>query len=216
ADWTYRGGLFAVAMLTAVLIAAFLVPASPLARAIDVAPLRWVGERSYGIYLWHWPVFVVLAALFPASVRDAGLAWALGGVAAVVTVAAAALSFRFVETPIRRDGFRASWRRWAGGWRRSRLAALASGVVLLLAVGGVAGTTAAVVLQPSSSEVEQRVQAGQDALRETPTPAPTPRPGATPGPEATPDPGAPPPQLNGEQITAVGDSVMLAAVPELQ
>src|SRR5690606_19341468 len=46
ADWTYRGGLFAVAMLTAVLIAAFLVPASPLARAIDVAPLRWVGERS--------------------------------------------------------------------------------------------------------------------------------------------------------------------------
>src|SRR5690606_26049248 len=43
ADWSYRGGLFAVAVLTAVLIAAFLVPGSPLARTIDAAPLRWIG-----------------------------------------------------------------------------------------------------------------------------------------------------------------------------
>jgi len=210
ADWSYRGGLFAVAVLTAVLIASFLVPASPLARAIDTAPLRWIGERSYGIYLWHWPVFVLLAAALPTWTTDAGLAWALGGVATVVTIGAAALSFRFVETPIRRDGFRTTWQRWAGGWRRSRLAAVASAVVLVLALGGVAGTTAAVVMQPETSEVEQRVQAGQDAIRETPTPT------QTPIPDATPDPGAPPPQLSGDQITAVGDSVMLAAVPELQ
>ena len=210
ADLTYRGGLLAVAALTAVLIAAFLVPASPLARAIDVAPMRWVGERSYGIYLWHWPVFVLLATAFPAWTRDAGLAWALGGIATVVTLGAAALSFRFVETPIRRDGFQASWRRWAGGWRRSRLAAVASALVVVLVAGGVAGTTAAVVLQPDSSEVEQRVQAGEQAIRETPTPSPAPTS------DAAPDPSAPPAQLSGDQITAVGDSVMLAAVPELQ
>jgi peptidoglycan/LPS O-acetylase OafA/YrhL len=210
ADWTYRGGLLAVAVLTAVLIAAFLVPASPLARVVDVAPLRWVGERSYGIYLWHWPVLILLAAASPAWTGDAVLAWVLGGIAAAITVVAAALSFRFVETPIRRDGFRASWRRWASGWRRSRLAAVASTVVLALIVGGVAGTAAAVVLQPAASEVEQRVQAGEQAIRETPAPS------ATPTPDATPDPGAPPPQLSGEQITAIGDSVMLAAVPELQ
>lgn len=208
ADWTYRGGLLAVAVLTAVLIAAFLVPASPLARAVDVAPLRWVGERSYGIYLWHWPVVVLLAAALPTWTGDPVLAWVLGGIAAVITVVAAALSFRFVETPIRRDGFRASWRLWASGWRRSRLAALASAVVLVLAVGGVVGTAAAVVMQPASSEVEQRVQAGEQAIRGTPTPSPT--------PDAPSDPAAPPSQLSGEQITAVGDSVMLAAVPELQ
>ena len=210
ADWAYRGGLFAVAVLTAVLIAAFLVPASPLARAVDVAPMRWVGERSYGIYLWHWPVFVLLATALPAWTLDAGLAWALGGAATGITVAVAALSFRFVESPIRRDGFRVTWQRWAGGWRRSRLAAVASAAVLVLVVGGVTGTTVAVVLQPNSSEVEQRVQAGQDAIRETPSPTPTPTA------DATPDPAAPPPQLSGDQITAVGDSVMLAAVPELQ
>jgi hypothetical protein len=125
-------------------------------------------------------------------------------------VAVAALSFRFVETPIRRDGFRVTWQRWVGGWRRSRLAAVASAVVLVLVVGGIAGTAAALVLQPDSSEVEQRVQAGQQAIRETPTPSPTPTP------DATSDPSAPPAQLSGDQITAVGDSVMLAAVPELQ
>ena len=210
ADGTYRGGLFAVAVLTTVLIASFLVPASGLARAIDAAPLRWVGERSYGIYLWHWPVFILLAAALPAWVSDAGLAWALGGVAAAITVVAAGLSFRFVETPIRRDGFRATWRRWVGGWRRSRLAAVASTAALVLVVGGVAGATTAIVLQPSASEIEQRIQAGRDAIRETPAPTPT------PSPDATAEPAGPPPQLSGDQITAIGDSVMLAAVPELQ
>lgn len=212
ADWTYRGGLFAVAVLTSVLIAAFLVPGSLLARTVDAQPLRWIGERSYGIYLWHWPVFVLLAAALPAWIADAGLAWVLGGAAALITFGAAALSFRFVETPIRRDGFRVAWRAWTSGWRRSRLAAVASVVALVLLAGGVAGTTAALVLQPSASEVERRVQAGEDALRETPRPTTSP----APAPDATPEPGGPPPQLSGEQITAVGDSVMLAAVPELQ
>ena len=210
ADWAYRGGLFAVAGLTAVLIAAFLVPASPLARAVDVAPLRWVGRRSYGIYLWHWPVFVLLAAALPAWASDAALAWALGGVAAVVTVVIAALSFRFVETPIRRDGFRATLGAWTAAWRGPRLAAAGSAAALVLVLVGVAGTTAALVAQPEHSDAAERIQAGQDALRETPTATPT--PAETP----TPEPGGPPMQLQGEQITAIGDSVMLAAVPELQ
>ena len=208
ADWTYRGGLLAVAVLTTVLIAAFLVPGSPLARAIDIAPLRWIGERSYGIYLWHWPVFILLAAALPTWTGDPVLVWVLGAIAAAITVVAAAVSFRFVETPVRRDGFRATWRAWVAGWRRSRLAAVASGLVLLLAAGGVAGTAAAVVMQPDSGEVERRVEAGEHAIHETPSPSPT--------PDATPEPMGPPQELRGDQITAVGDSVMLAAVPELQ
>ncbi|PZQ90506.1 MAG: acetyltransferase [Leifsonia xyli] len=216
ADWTYRGGLFAVAVLTTVLIAAFLVPDSPLARVVDIAPLRWVGERSYGIYLWHWPVFVLLAAALPRWTTDAGLAWALGGIAAAITVVASWLSFRFVETPIRRDGFRASGRRWATGWSRSRRAAVASTAVLVLLVAGIAGTTTAIVVQPSESEVEQRVRAGEEAIRQTPAPSPSVDPSAGPTPAPPPAPGGPPIQLQGDHITAIGDSVMLAAVPELQ
>lgn len=212
AEWPYRGGLLAVALLTGVLIAAFLVPGSPLAFAVDAPPLRWVGERSYGIYLWHWPVFVLLAAALPTWTSDTVLAWALGAIAAAITLLASALSYRFLETPIRRYGFRASLRGWAAGWRSSRRAAFASALGLVLIVAGVAGTATAVVLQPERGEVEERVQAGQDAIRETPTASPSPSPDAT----EVPEPGGPPPQLQGDQITAVGDSVMLAAVPELQ
>ncbi|MCS0498677.1 acyltransferase family protein [Protaetiibacter mangrovi] len=207
ADWTYRGGLLAVAVLSCVVIAAFLVPGSSLSRAVDAAPLRWIGVRSYGIYLWHWPVFVLLAAaLPPAWSTDPALAWGLGGIAAAITVGAAAVSHRFVETPIRRDGFRASWRAWADGWRRSRMAAVASAVAALLVVGGVAGTAAAVVLQPDGSEVEQRIRAGRQAIDTAP-----PR-----SPEPSPTPEGPPAELQGDRITAIGDSVMLAAAPELQ
>ncbi|QNO37827.1 acetyltransferase [Protaetiibacter sp. SSC-01] len=210
ADWAYQGGLLAVAVLTAVLIAAFLVPGSPLARAIDVAPLRWIGRRSYGIYLWHWPVFVLLVALLPDWSSEPALAWALGGIAAAITVVVAALSYRYVETPIRRDGFRATWRAWASGWRPARLATAGSAAALVLVLVGVAGTTAALVVQPQQSDVADRIQAGQDAIRETPTPT------SDPTPTPTSDPTGPPRQLQGDQITAVGDSVMLAAVPELQ
>lgn len=211
ADWTYRGGLLGVAVLTALVIAALLVPASPLARVLELGPLRWIGERSYGIYLWHWPVIVLLGAMLPTWTSDPALAWALGGIAAAITLAAAALSFRYVETPFRRGGFRAATRDWAVGWRRSRQAALASATALVLVVTGAAGTAVALVMQPEQSSVEQRIQAGEEAIESTPSP--TPDAGATDAPV---DPAGPPAQLHGDQITAVGDSVMLAAVPELQ
>ncbi|AYF97531.1 acyltransferase family protein [Protaetiibacter intestinalis] len=208
AEWTYSGGLQGVAVLTAVVITAALVPASPLARGLELPPLRWVGERSYGIYLWHWPVFVLLVAALPSWRADTGLAWALGGIAAAVTVVAAALSYRFIETPIRRDGFRAVARRWAAGWRRPGRAVVASATATLLVLAGTAGTAIALVTQPAESEVQQRIEEGQRALEQTPSPSPTPTADAE-------QPG-PPVQLRGDQITAIGDSVMLAAVPELQ
>ncbi|TXK19197.1 acyltransferase family protein [Homoserinibacter sp. GY 40078] len=211
ADWAYRGGLLGVAVLTAVVIVACLVPGSPLARALDVRPLRWVGVRSYGIYLWHWPVFVLLAAALPTWTSDTGLAWALGGVALGITLIAAALSFRFVEQPIRRHGFRSAWRSWAAGWRRSRAAAVASTAGLVLVLGGATGTAVALVIQPATSEVESRIEAGERAAQ---SPSPTPPP--TADPSAPPRPSGPPMQLQGDSITAIGDSVMLAAVPELQ
>ncbi len=207
-DLPYRGGLLGVAALTAVVIAALLVPGSPVARVLELPPLRWVGERSYGIYLWHWPVFVLLAAGLPTWTAEPALAWALGGIALAVTLLASALSYRFVETGIRRDGFRGATRDWAIGWRRSRRAAIASATALALVVVGTAGTAVALVMQPDRSSVEQRIEAGRDAIENTPSATPTPAPEDTPA--------APPRALQGDQITAIGDSVMLAAVPELQ
>jgi peptidoglycan/LPS O-acetylase OafA/YrhL len=92
----YRGGDLAASFCFVVLIAAVAHPRTGIGRALGVAPLRWVGERSYGIYLWHLPIILLVAG---ANVRSSpGVVVA----EAAVVIAAAALSFRYVEEPIRR------------------------------------------------------------------------------------------------------------------
>jgi peptidoglycan/LPS O-acetylase OafA/YrhL len=92
----YRGGDLAASFCFVVLIAAVAHPRTGIGRALGVAPLRWVGERSYGIYLWHLPIILLVAGVNVRSSPGVVLA------EAVIVLAAAALSFRYVEEPIRR------------------------------------------------------------------------------------------------------------------
>ena len=71
-------------------------------------PLRWVGVRSYGIYLWHWPVIAFGTAL--AGTR-ASSAW-LWPVETAVTIGLASASWRYIETPIMRNGLGVTIRHW--------------------------------------------------------------------------------------------------------
>ena len=58
--WMYRGGFTVIALFTALLLAGTVHPAARLAPAVfGLGFLRWIGVRSYGIYLWHWPIFMV-------------------------------------------------------------------------------------------------------------------------------------------------------------
>ena len=106
----FQGGLVLLSVATAATVAAAVTPGSLLGRALGSGPLRWLGVRSYGIYLWHYPVIVLTAAAGaaggPVSVERA---------AAIVagTVAVAAASWRFIEEPIRR-GARLRWAAPAG------------------------------------------------------------------------------------------------------
>jgi peptidoglycan/LPS O-acetylase OafA/YrhL len=96
----YRGGFLAFAAVGVVVVVTASAPGGWLGRALDVPPMRWIGERSYGLYLWHWPVFVYTRP---------GLDWALHGPAALaarlaIVAVLTELSYRFVEVPLRRQG----------------------------------------------------------------------------------------------------------------
>ncbi|CAN7578213.1 acyltransferase family protein [Terrabacter sp. LjRoot27] len=101
----YRGGLLLLSLATAGLVAVVSHPRSRLGRLLGVAPLRWVGERSYGIYLWHLPV-VALTGPAVLSGHDA----ARGALQLGLTLLLATLSWNLVEDPIRRRGFRRALR----------------------------------------------------------------------------------------------------------
>ena len=62
-DFMFRGGLVVLSVATAATVAAVVTPGSLLGRALGCGPLRWVGVRSYGIYLWHYPVIVLTTAV---------------------------------------------------------------------------------------------------------------------------------------------------------
>ena len=111
----FSGGdpvVYPVGLLLAALGAAALVAAAAangvIAAITSWPPLRWIGVRSYGIYLWHWPVIALSAALVGSAANSPWLWLAETG----VTIAVAAASWRFIETPIMRNGLRATVRHW--------------------------------------------------------------------------------------------------------
>jgi peptidoglycan/LPS O-acetylase OafA/YrhL len=125
----YEGGFLMVAVTTAVLLAVVAHPGSRLGRAFAWGPVVWIGVRSYGIYLWHWPVLVLTRAHHDVPFGGPGLVT----LQVALTVGIAALSYRYVETPFRRAGMRGTmlWIRSAGGSLRGRAAVATAGVVAL-------------------------------------------------------------------------------------
>ncbi len=98
-DFMYYGGLFLCSILTAVVIAALSHPRSQLARIAAWGPFVWVGQRSYGMYLWHFPIVLLFAQLF--NVHGV-YPWWFDLLVIAVVCAVSAASYAFIENPIRR------------------------------------------------------------------------------------------------------------------
>jgi peptidoglycan/LPS O-acetylase OafA/YrhL/lysophospholipase L1-like esterase len=116
----YQGGIALVAICTAALIAVVVHPHAHLVSALlGWKPLRWVGLRSYGIYLWHWPIFMLTRPQLDVPIDGVRLLIFRLALTGLLTE----LSYRFVETPIRAGVVGRSWRalREAGDFRRRRL-----------------------------------------------------------------------------------------------
>ncbi|WP_119065751.1 acyltransferase family protein [Rubrobacter indicoceani] len=214
----YRGGFVVVALVTALLIAAVVHPHAHLG-IIGLGPMRWLGLRSYGIYLWHWPVFMVTRPDLdvPAGVLGG---WQLFAARMLATLVLADISYRFVETPIRRGALGRALKDLARarGRRKGRLGLQwSAAAVFCTALFAVLGANLVSAKPPETPEYLSRESIRTDlapvSIRPEKPPAEpvadNPEPEQPPGEaasepveEASPAPGP---------ITAVGDSVMLGA-----
>ncbi|NQY57201.1 MAG: acyltransferase family protein [Ilumatobacteraceae bacterium] len=125
--WLYRGGFLAVSLICAAVVAAVSRPVVPVSlRWLGAAPLLWVGVRSYGIYLWHWPVIVFVGP-------QMGIEWARGPLVILqlaLTLTLTELSLRLIERPARHRSWRPSG--VVAGWSVGAIAAVLLALVVLV------------------------------------------------------------------------------------
>lgn len=204
----YRGGFFLCGVaVVAVLASASHPKVGPVATVLAIPPLRWLGLISYGLYLWHWPVFVVLKLEQP-SIGLTG--WPFFAVQVAVSLAFAVVSYFVLELPIRHRGLAA----WPAG--RYLMPAGAALAVVLLFAATMGGETRPEFAYQNASGVTDPGAAG---LAPLPTvvddTAPTTAPSTTTAPTSSTVPAAPAaktgpiarPAGRPARLLVVGDSV---------
>lgn len=136
-EFLYRGGFLVLSILTATLVIVAAHPGLKFGTRLGNPVLKWFGDRSYGIYLWHWPIFVLMRSGIDIQWSDP--------VAFVVKIAivlvVADLSYRFVEMPIRNGaiGTRLTTWRAAGIPRPQARTLLASAVTIAVLSASLVG-----------------------------------------------------------------------------
>jgi len=244
--WLFRGGLFLTGVSTVLVIMAVSHSGAFMGRILGNPLFRWIGTRSYGMYLYHWPIYQIIRKEAGVPLRPWQFVTALA-----ITLPITELSYRFVELPIRQGRIGA----WLRGHhrrpshtvirRRRTFAALGLGSVMVLGFAGVsiamapnrclgevecasrtgeeliaeqsdtetAGASDTPVVDPPATTTSTTVAdavpgAVDDAGHALPASAQAPAPEPTLPPTTLPPPPPPP--------VAIGESVMLGAVPQLQ
>jgi peptidoglycan/LPS O-acetylase OafA/YrhL len=239
--WLFRGGFFVCGLATLALIAGVTHRGAWAGRLLGNPLLLWIGLRSYGIYLFHWPIYQGIRGVAgrPLTVPEFVLALAF-------TFVACEISYRFIEMPVRRRHVGRWWRRLQAARDpapRRVIAAVGAGVVALSVFA--AANLATAELKPN--EIADSLNRGEDAVTDlnditgtttqttiATAPAPTtvapttaPSPSSVPGgavaptrpstPRTTATTSAPTTSAPADpiQTLAIGDSVMLGAAPAL-
>jgi peptidoglycan/LPS O-acetylase OafA/YrhL len=161
-SFLYRGGFVVLSIATVLVVAALAHPASRLGPILGWKPLRWLGVRSYGIYLWHFPIIVLTT---PGGIAD-GREPLRELLQFAAILGAAALSWKYVEEPVRHGALGRLWRRArSGAWRPANLSregwavAAVSTVVVIAAIAGMAGVNS-VAAEGKDARVEEATAAG--------------------------------------------------------
>lgn len=201
---TYGGGFLLVDLAAVAVVIAAVSPVTFWASTLARQPLRWVGTRSYAIYLWHWPIQQLMRAR--TDVPFGGVALFVLQVALILL--AAELSYRFVEEPVRSGRARA-WlasRYERARWREAWIVGPGVFLVILTMLTMNAPAPKPTGLLAQGSTAASRLTLSSKVSR------PSPQNGRLPL-----DPSGPPlPLSNYEPVLAIGDSVMLGCSGALQ
>ncbi|WP_338753206.1 acyltransferase family protein [Bacillus sp. FJAT-52991] len=224
----YRGGMVLVSIAAAIVIAVIAHPSSRLGKAFSWKPLRWIGTRSYGMYLWHFPVIVLTS-----SAVDTGEINLLKAIFQfVLIVVLSGLSYQLIEQPIRKGVLGDRWRAWRSGeWRiqdvsPSRWIIISSALLVLIV------STFGIYMAPASgADSDKHVKMEKTSIQTVQKPAPEQTLEETEKiekPEEQTEEEADDssiqavaqPEQEEEQeqrkVTAIGDSVMLEVAPSLK
>lgn len=226
----FRGGLFLTGLLTLLVIAAVAHQRALSGRVLGNPVLRVIGERSYGLYLYHWPVFQALRheAGVPLEVHEF-----VG--AMLVTIALTEISYRYVELPIRERRFRESMggllRSGPGALRRRGTFGLLTATIIAVPSFSVVSLAAAELkpnlVQASLDEADGVVIDVLGQVTAVATTIPPTTPSTSPGASPSTSPGntTDPPVVETTtttvfvppfyQVFALGDSVMKGAATVL-
>ncbi|TNP11819.1 MULTISPECIES: acyltransferase family protein [Bacillus cereus group] len=206
----YKGGMVLLSIATALLVANLAHPASRIAQFLRFRPLRWVGIRSYGVYLWHYPILTLTTPKVNAG--DFSIIRAILQFLLIILIAQ--ISWKFIEKPIRQGALRNIQ------FKNLRLQNVTLGVKLAL-VCSLFFTSIAVLGLSNASKAKGNYQ--QDKVEAVQT-QPAPHPVAVwekPNQETPLNQGESK-EVNSAHpknpltVTAIGDSVMIDITPYLK
>lgn len=216
--WLFRGGFFFAGIATLLIIAAVTHRDSLTSRALAGPTLLWIGTRSYGLYLYHWPIYQIVR-----NTAGTKLEFHEFVLCMVATAILTEISYRYVETPIRKGQLGEWWRTRGERTRRNEnRGPVAIGAVVGTALAVFAGASLATA-ELKQNEVAERLGESAAAtcsvlegncLDDTTEPAVDPEIAAGSDPGAVVDPGAAPVDTTTDVEAGAGAPVEGAAVPE--
>src|SRR4051794_6694454 len=170
----FRGGFVLTDIATLLIIAGVTHQRSGLGRVLGIPILNWIGTRSYGLYLYHWPIYQIIRLEAGKPLTPAQFVFAM-----MLTIPITEASYRYVELPIREGRMSKSLReprrsRTANVYSRRRRLAVVAAVTLV--VVGFAGVSIARAPNQCVGQVEcdlAAASAGTDPVAGTPDPPPT-------------------------------------------
>jgi len=179
--WLFRGGFLLCGIATVAVIAAVTHRGAVAGRLLGNPVLSWIGTRSYGLYLYHWPIYQIIR-----EVAGVALTFAEFVIAMACTAVITELSYRFVETPIRRGTLAAWWRKVKTASDPSSRRLIAGAGAACVALSLFAGVNLATA-ELRQNEIAESLDEGDEAVSDVLTEA-TDEPQETDPPSNTPPP----------------------------